>query len=93
WQEFRFILLPLIEAAVRSGIALAFAVVIGEFAATLMLSRPEWATLTTMIYQRLARPNQMGEASALAMILLLLSLSGFLLLGWRRSSQPTTQKQ
>ena len=93
WQEFRFILLPLIEAAVRSGIALAFAVVIGEFAATLMLSRPEWATLTTMIYQRLARPNQIGEASALAMILLLLSLSGFLLLGWRRSSQPTTQKQ
>jgi thiamine transport system permease protein len=89
WQEFWFILLPLIEASVRSGIALAFAVVIGEFAATLMLSRPEWATLTTLIYQRLSRPNQIGEASALAMLLLLLSLSGFLLLSWRRSSQPS----
>jgi thiamine transport system permease protein len=92
WQEFRFIILPLIEPAVKSGIALTFAVVIGEFAATLMLSRPEWATLTTLIYQRLARPNQIGEASALAMILLLLSLSGFLLLGWNWSSKPSTQK-
>ncbi len=83
WQQFRFIVLPLTEHALRSGIALGFAVVIGEFAATLMLSRPEWATLTTMIYQRLARPNQIGEACALAMILLFLSLAGFLLIGSR----------
>ncbi len=92
WQEFWFILLPLIEPSIRSGIALAFAVVVGEFAATLMLSRPEWATLTTLIYQRLARPNQIGEASALAVLLLLLSLSGFWLLAWRRSCQPSTKK-
>ncbi len=84
WQQFRFIIVPLTQHAIQSGIAFGFAVVIGEFAVTLMLSRPEWATLTTLIYQRLARPNQIGEASALAMILLLLSLSGFLLIGWRR---------
>ncbi len=83
WQQFRYIILPLTEHALRSGVALGFAVVIGEFAASLMLSRPEWATLTTMIYQRLSRPNQMGEASALAMILLGLSLAGFLLIGSR----------
>ena len=86
WQEFWFILLPLIEHSVRSGIAFSFAVVVGEFAATLMLSRPEWATLTTLIYQRLARPNQIGEASALAVLLLLLSLSGFWLLSLRRKN-------
>ncbi|MFN3266937.1 MAG: iron ABC transporter permease, partial [Deinococcales bacterium] len=53
-----------------------FAVVVGEFAATLILTRPEWTTLSTLIYQRLSRPNQMGEACALAVILLLLTMLG-----------------
>jgi thiamine transport system permease protein len=87
WQQFYLIVLPLISRAILNGLALGFAVVIGEFAATLMLSRPEWATLSTLIYQRLARPNQLGQASALAVLLLLLSLSGFMLLSFR-SRQP-----
>jgi thiamine transport system permease protein len=81
--RWRFVILPLTQASLRGGIGLGFAVVVGEFAATLMLSRPEWTTLSTLIYQRLARPNQLGEASALAVLLLLLTLLGL----WAISSQ------
>jgi thiamine transport system permease protein len=54
--------------------------VIGEFSATLVLSRPEWATLTTVIYTKLGRPGQLHEASAVAVLLLFLTTGGFLLL-------------
>ena len=37
--------------------AFAAATALGEFAVTLFLSRPEWATLTTLIYQRLGQPG------------------------------------
>ncbi|MCY7305429.1 MAG: iron ABC transporter permease, partial [Rhodoferax sp.] len=44
---------PLVLPALRRGVAFAAATALGEFAVTLFLSRPEWATLTTLIYQRL----------------------------------------
>ena len=47
--------LPLILPALRRGLTLASATCIGEFAATLFLSRPEWTTLTTLIYQYLGK--------------------------------------
>ncbi len=73
----RFIVLPLIVSSLRVGVSFAFAVVVGEFGATLVLQRPEWATLTTMIFERLGRPGQLGEASALASILLVVTALGF----------------
>jgi thiamine transport system permease protein len=85
WTLFRFVTLPLISSNLRVGMSFAFAVVIGEFGATLVLQRPEWATLTTAIYERLGRPGQLGEASALASVLLLLTTLGFLSL--RRDSR------
>jgi thiamine transport system permease protein len=75
-ERWRFVILPLTQASLRGGVGLGFAVVVGEFAATLMLSRPEWTTLSTLIYQRLSRPNQLGEACALAVILLGLTMLG-----------------
>ncbi len=80
FQVFWFVTLPLLRPALSTGIAFAFASVIGEFSATLVLSRPEWATLTTVIYTKLGRPGQLGEASAVAVMLLLLTTGGFLLL-------------
>ncbi|MCD0167905.1 iron ABC transporter permease, partial [Deinococcus sp. 12RED42] len=60
----------------------ALATVLGEFGATLVLSRPEWATLSTGLYERLGRPGErnLGEACALATALLLLSTLAFTLL-------------
>ena len=56
------------------------ATVLGEFAVTLFLSRPEWATLTTLIYQRLGQPgaNNLGSALVLACLLMLLALLAFI---------------
>jgi thiamine transport system permease protein len=86
FASWRFVILPLTQAQLRGGVGLGFAVVVGEFAATLMLSRPEWSTLSTLIYQRLSRPNQLGEACALAVVLLGLTLLGL----WGISKpQPT----
>ena len=48
----------------------ALATVLGEFGATLVLTRPEWATLSTGLYERLGRPGErnLGEACALASV-------------------------
>ena len=86
WALLRFVTLPIIAPALRVGVAFAFAVVIGEFGATLVLQRPEWATLTTLILAKLARPAGLGEASALSSVLLLLTATGFWLIGRGRSS-------
>jgi thiamine transport system permease protein len=79
-QVFWFVTLPLLRPALSTGVAFTFASVIGEFSATLVLSRPEWATLTTIIYSKLGRPGQLGEASAVAVMLLVLTTFGFLVL-------------
>ncbi|WP_420596324.1 ABC transporter permease [Deinococcus sp.] len=78
----RTVALPLIWPALRGGAALSLATVLGEFGATLVLTRPEWATLSTGLYERLGRPGaqNLGEACALASILLLLSLGAFTVL-------------
>jgi thiamine transport system permease protein len=64
--------------------AFAAATALGEFAVTLFLSRPEWATLTTLIYQRLGRPGEanLDGAMVLACVLMLLALVAFLLIEW-----------
>ena len=74
--------LPLIAPALRRGMAFAAATVLGEFAVTLFLSRPEWATLTTLIYQRLGRPGaaNLDAALVLACLLMGLALLAFMLI-------------
>ena len=81
----RTVTLPLVLPALRGGAALALATVFGEFAATLVLARPEWATLSLGVADLLARPGSqnLGQASALATLLMGLSLSCFALLGGR----------
>jgi thiamine transport system permease protein len=84
WAVARFVVLPLVSSSLRVGVGFAFAVVLGEFGATLVLQRPEWTTLTTLIYAHLGRPGQLGEASALAVLLLLATALGTLMIGFKR---------
>lgn len=74
--------LPLVGPALRRGMAFAAATALGEFAVTLFLSRPEWATLSTLIYERLGRPGAANreQAMVLAALLLLLALLVFVLI-------------
>ena len=90
WRVFRRVTLPMIAPALRRGMAFAAATVLGEFAVTLFLSRPEWATLTTLIYQRLGRPGaaNLDAAMVLACLLMALALLAFMLIEASPSKEP-----
>ncbi len=77
--------LPLVRPALFAGASLALASAIGEFGATLLLVRPEWATLSIAIYERLGRPGvyNYGEALALSVLLMVVSGALFFLFGAR----------
>jgi thiamine transport system permease protein len=68
--------------------AFAAATAVGEFAVTLFLSRPEWATLTTLVYEYLGRPGSANRDAALvlACLLMALALLAFIVIEW--SAQP-----
>jgi thiamine transport system permease protein len=82
WRSFWRMTWPLIQPALRRGMAFAAASCVGEFAVSLFLSRPEWATLTTLIYQRLGRPGAANIEAAwvLSALLMGLALSAFALI-------------
>lgn len=82
WRVFWRVTLPLVAPALRRGMAFAAATALGEFAVTLFLARPEWTTLTTLIYQHLGRPGQanLDAALVLAGLLMLLALGAFTLI-------------
>ena len=82
WRVLWRVTLPLVAPALRRGMAFAAATALGEFAVTLFLSRPEWTTLTTLIYQHLGRPGaaNLDAALVLACVLMGLALAAFTLL-------------
>jgi len=89
WRAFWRVTLPLVAPALRRGMAFAAATAVGEFAVSLFLSRPEWTTLTTLIYQRLGRPGaaNMEAALVLSCALMALALAIFVLLEWRNPQE------
>lgn len=85
WRVLWRVTLPLVGRALRRGMAFAAATALGEFAVTLFLSRPEWTTLTTLIYARLGRPGgaNLDAALVLACLLMALALLAFTLIEGR----------
>lgn len=85
-QAFCRVTLPLLLPAMRRGLTFAAAACIGEFAASLFLSRPEWMTLTTLIYRYFGRPGAHNHHSAmlLTLLLMLLAAAVFMLLDNQR---------
>jgi thiamine transport system permease protein len=59
--------LPILGRAISSAAVFAFTVSLGEFAATALLARPQQATITLAIYNRLGLPGELNRAQALAM--------------------------
>ncbi|VEJ22014.1 ABC transporter permease [Neisseria animaloris] len=82
FQTALYVTIPLLLPALRRGLTLAAATCVGEFAATLFLSRPEWQTLTTLIYRHLstAGSDNHDRAMVLTVFLMILALSVFMLL-------------
>ena len=85
WRVWWRVTLPLVAGALRRGVAFAAATMLGEFAVSLLLSRPEWLTLTTLIYQRLGRPGaaNLDTAWVLSAGLMVLALCVFVLIEGR----------
>jgi thiamine transport system permease protein len=85
WRVWWRISWPLALPALRRGMAFAAATMLGEFAVSLLLSRPEWLTLSTLIYQRLGRPGSanLDAAWLLSTLLMLLALLVFALIEGR----------
>jgi thiamine transport system permease protein len=93
WQAFWHGVWPQIATPTRTGVALAGATMLGEFAITLFFSRPEWITLTTFIYKYSTRIGQTNtlQAQAASVILLCLALLLFYLItSWGKT--PKHQK-
>lgn len=84
WRVFWRVTWPMMRPALRRGVAFAAATAIGEFAVTLFLSRPEWATLTTLVYEYLGRPGASNRDAALVLACLLMGLAllAFVVIEW-----------
>ena len=76
----RHVDLPILARALVVGIIFAFTISMGEFGASLLISRPQFPTLPVAIYRFLGQPGlaNYGQALALSVILLVTTAIGFL---------------
>lgn len=74
--------MPLIARSLAVGSVFAFTISIGEFGATLLIARAEYATIPVAIYRYLSQPGMANIGQALAMSALLMGLcaAGFALI-------------
>jgi thiamine transport system permease protein len=77
WEVVRRIDLPLVARAAAVAAAFAFAISLGEFGATAIVTRPQFQTIPTVIYRLLGRPGALnyGQALALSTVLMLMTLA------------------
>jgi thiamine transport system permease protein len=74
WQE---IDLPIVTRALVVGAVFAFTVSMGEFGATTLVARPEFATIPLAIYRFLGQPGLINYGQALALSSILMIVSAF----------------
>jgi len=86
WRRFIRVEWPLVRPSTTAGLALALAAIMGEFGATLTLQRPEWATLSLAVYERLGRPGATPFYEAVVLAVVLMALCTALLLGLQKSA-------
>jgi len=79
WQAFIKVELPLALGGIIVGAIFAFAMSIAELGATYMLYQPEYTTITIAVYRFLSA-RQWGSASALSVILMIVSAVSFMII-------------
>ncbi|HRQ22087.1 MAG TPA: iron ABC transporter permease [Anaerolineales bacterium] len=79
WQTVDF---PILARATLSAATFAFTVSLGEFGATLLITRPEYPTIPIAISRFLSQPGGLnyGQAMAMATVLMLLTTLSILLI-------------
>jgi thiamine transport system permease protein len=85
WQTVDF---PILSRATLSAATFAFTVSLGEFGATLLLTRPEYPTIPIAIQRFLSQPGGLnfGQAMAMATLLMLLTTLSILFIERTRLS-------
>ena len=83
WRALRDATLPACAGAIRTAAVFAFVVALGEFGATAFLARADHPTVPVAIARLLGQPGSasIGQASALAVILLMLTAGAVLVIG------------
>ncbi|HZW27432.1 MAG TPA: iron ABC transporter permease [Trueperaceae bacterium] len=84
WRTLWRVELPQLVPSLAVAAAFAFAVSLGEFGASLLLVRPEFATLPVAIYDRLGRPGALNYGAALGLSLVLMGVTTLVMLVLQR---------
>jgi thiamine transport system permease protein len=81
-EVWRSVDLPILRRAILTAAIFAFTVSLGEFGATLLISRPEYPTIPVAIERFLSQPGGLnyGQAMAMATVLMVLTLVSILLI-------------
>ena len=81
-EVWRKIDLPILRRATLTAAIFAFTISLGEFGATLLISRPDYPTIPVAIERFLSQPGGLnyGQAMAMATILMVLTLISILLI-------------
>ncbi len=79
WRE---VDMPILRRALLVSAAFAFTISLGEFGATLLISRPDRPTMPMVIYRALGQPGMLnyGQALAMSTILMLVCMAALLLI-------------
>ena len=79
WKSIDF---PILRRATLAAATFAFTISLGEFGATLLISRPEYPTIPVAIERFLSQPGGLnyGQAMAMASILMLLAILSILVI-------------
>ena len=82
YRSWMLVDLPIIARAVAAGAIFAFTMSLGEFGATLFVSRPEFSTMPMAIYRFLGQPGIMnhGQAMAVSSLLMAVTAAGFMMI-------------
>jgi thiamine transport system permease protein len=75
WQVWRRIDLPILARATLTAATFAFTISVGEFGATLLLSRPDYPTIPVAISRFLAQPGGLNYGQAMAMSTILMGIT------------------
>ena len=76
----RHIDLPILRRALLVGVVFAFTISMGEFSASLLVTRPQFPPLPVAIYRLLGQPgvSNFGQAVAMSVILMLVTAIGYI---------------
>ncbi len=74
-QSWKEVDLPILSRTMAVAAAFAFTISLGEFGATLLVSRPDLPTIPVVIYRALGQPGLLNYGQALAMSTILMSIA------------------